>query len=700
MSEIKKVSNDFFSGLDDIKSEKATKAAGSSSEVMDVSASDSTTRETIITPDVAEYMLMYGVGTPEQQQEALAAYDEGLRRTGATEINSGLAFGSGISDFAVDAANGFEIMTANATALDLQSAGIWSIDEGSQYVDAAVGDTINRNTEHNDFWNDLYTNNEFVKRINDLSYIKKDDAIYDFVSGAAVMSGYVVMSFNPAGWMASSAAVVGDEFERTFENGGTLNDAYMNAAPMFMLDLGLNALGGGALGGLVTKGAKGLVTSGKTAIASCFSKISDLVGNLKITKPSLEALAHDTNAIFGRFNSLLADERGFLNLSSARAVEKENLISDIAQRFAGSFDNKVTKTPQLKQSLQSLLDFYYRREERTAAELRDALELQSKINNVLTDPSLPSEVRTYYSDYLNVANIRVGNLRSQLTENSKYIVDYNKLISDLDGKYYDGYDYFIKMLMSIDEQNGNGMVFVRKINELLEDNNDFAVLISRNNKVDDCYYSAHCNMVMINTAHAAWDDFGTLIHELGHMLHYQVLRGKIPSNFWEIISNARVSFTNNGGAKKLSDMSRKSISDSHMRAKTEMIREIEEELIKEGINPLMAKGLARLKTDSKVITAKSRKYSRNSDELSPALFDIVDALFGGDKKDLNSRNFELTFAHGSEYFDTIQAQFDEMIANFIQLKVTNNQQNLYLLKEICGNDFYNMLEATFNEIML
>ena len=307
----------------------------SNNEVMDMSDTGSNTvsTDTIITPDIAEYMLMYG--TPDQQQEAFAAYDEGLRSTGATEINSGLAFGKGISDLATDIANGFEILGAHGTAFDLQSSGMWSVDQGSQYVETAINDTVARNEGKEDFWNDLY-NTDFVKKINELSYIKKGDAFYEGISGAAVLGGYIGMSFNPAGWMASSASVVGDTYENVLKDGGTINDAYMQAAPMAILDFGLNAVGGGAIGGIIAKGSQKVIASGKSAVASCFNKISELVDGLKKIKPDFEGAISETGAVVGRVNMLLADERGFLNLG--------NLFG---KKTAGVLDEAVEKTSSI-----------------------------------------------------------------------------------------------------------------------------------------------------------------------------------------------------------------------------------------------------------------------------------------------------------------------------------------------------------------
>jgi len=82
-----------------------------------------------------------------------------------------------------------------------------------------------------------------------------------------------------------------------------------------------------------------------------------------------------------------------------------------------------------------------------------------------------------------------------------------------------------------------------------------------------------------------------------------------------------------------------------------------------------------------------------------ALLDIIDAVYAGELKASNDINLLRLYGHGKEYFSSIQNQFNEIIANFTDLKVNNQEQELQMLKDLFGDDFHNMLETTFNDMV-
>lgn len=616
-----------------------------------------------------------------------------IENTKATLTTNFLSAGEAVLKFGESMKDGIEGAFAASSAAQLEYYGVNDPMDREEILQE-IGEEIA--VDHVGEMSENYWNSEEGQKIDELSYLKHDGAYSSFKKGATTTGLYILSSLHPAGWAASLSAISGESYENTIQNGGTLNDAYAEAAPMAILDLGLNAIGGTALSEVLTKGLKDALASGKSAATSFVTNISNFLGDLKITKPALETASHESGAILGRFNNLLADERGFLNIAAKKTGEKQVLVGDVIQNYGTSVRRK--NFSKMKSSLVFESDQYIKKAERIKDSLDDAIDMKTRLTKLVEDPSLPPEQIEYYKNMAKGQDDAIEQYQAQLKEINDKREIIEKKISILNGDWSYGSNYFSKLLSSIDENNVAGMAFVNKLNNVFKNGDDFAIMVSRD--ANKCYYDPHYNVVVMDTVNQAWEDVGTLSHELGHMLHYKVLNAKIPANFDAVTNNARVLFTQNNGARRFSNIYRKSVISSNLSAYNELANVIEKELVEKGVNPALAKPLSFLKIDQKALDVTTDKIGRNSQTSTPALYDIIDALFGGTRKDLNGNGIKLRYGHGSDYYlANQQSQFDEMIANFTQLKVANSQNDLNMLREICGEDFYNMLENTFNEMV-
>ncbi|MBQ6539385.1 MAG: hypothetical protein IJL76_03825 [Bacilli bacterium] len=85
-----------------------------------------------------------------------------------------------------------------------------------------------------------------------------------------------------------------------------------------------------------------------------------------------------------------------------------------------------------------------------------------------------------------------------------------------------------------------------------------------------------------------------------------------------------------------------------------------------------------------------------------AISDILDALYEGTGKDLNGKTIgvENIAYHGDNYYDDgyVGLSFDEIIANYTQLKTTGSKRSIQLLRQMCGDEFVETLEKVYKTI--
>lgn len=234
---------------------------------------------------------------------------------------------------------------------------------------------------------------------------------------------------------------------------------------------------------------------------------------------------------------------------------------------------------------------------------------------------------------------------------------------------------------------------------------------------------------------------GVAMHETGHFLHDYKLDEALPDNWEDIAAKSRV-FSSNKGINARRDFfafMNSEFKKSERLAATEFEKSvgigttyknfgeyfdhmftenkarlvnssnrtltlaeigIDDEILKNA--PLDDKLIRRI-TELQIASEKSRiaenlfqdKYSDFA-----AISDIIDALYEGTGRDLKREGLEVLHKHGRKYYEESRAggSFREMIANYTQLKTTGSERSINILRQICGDEFVNTLESTYNKM--
>ena len=231
---------------------------------------------------------------------------------------------------------------------------------------------------------------------------------------------------------------------------------------------------------------------------------------------------------------------------------------------------------------------------------------------------------------------------------------------------------------------------------------------------------------------------GTILHETGHALHYYLTKNAVPENYQEIISNVRFNptvlekvekFSNEyderrNGVSSLVEQKYKSFFEKYYNEnKKNEIREFilkEKETKKNEFNKLGIQDeqleiiLNGMYTEEEYIEHQKRIFQRESTSAITrsefggfmAIGDILDAIYEGQLyceqlKNQQGKNIKGTSGHGIAYYYDTNHGFDEMVANFASIsKSKDSIKNLNLLREIVGDEMYNMLsEFYYNNIV-
>lgn len=111
----------------------------------------------------------------------------------------------------------------------------------------------------------------------------------------------------------------------------------------------------------------------------------------------------------------------------------------------------------------------------------------------------------------------------------------------------------------------------------------------------------------------------------------------------------------------------------------------------------------------KAVYAQIENYQRNSTTNTSALCDILSALVGGRRASAGGAHVlsdgslvDLPFSHNYDnyYGSDSRLVFLEVFANFVQLKATGNEHDLYVLEDVIGPRTYRIIESYYNSIML
>ena len=238
------------------------------------------------------------------------------------------------------------------------------------------------------------------------------------------------------------------------------------------------------------------------------------------------------------------------------------------------------------------------------------------------------------------------------------------------------------------------------------------------------------------------NDIGTFEHELGHLLWSMTQNESLPNNWSNIINDAK-----NATKKGYTTVdSNNLLINVRNYIYNEATREMENFVVNKGyksiddyvnviagaiekfwnnptgsIKPFLKnlgmsdnvinqilhnqsvsfKEMASMYVRDKISTIADR-IARSDFPGYTAFSDIVDAVFLGADRDLLGNQLVTTYRHGLEYYKNSNfspvSQFHEIIANFNELKMLKDQTGLYYIKELFGEDFYNVLEDTYNKM--
>lgn len=180
---------------------------------------------------------------------------------------------------------------------------------------------------------------------------------------------------------------------------------------------------------------------------------------------------------------------------------------------------------------------------------------------------------------------------------------------------------------------------------------------------------------------------GTFFHELTHLLSYYYLSFKMPNEYYLFKENFHANPANTSLIIQFLEL-----------CKRKRVKFLNESVNNEDAN----------RNINENNNANYEQYS-NSIDIICKLEDIVDALYDGRSfsqglvniDDINSYPVKSKPAsgHGCEYFHTTSFQFEEILADYQAIKLTDSKNELFvLLKDILGIKFICFLEQRSNEI--
>lgn len=218
---------------------------------------------------------------------------------------------------------------------------------------------------------------------------------------------------------------------------------------------------------------------------------------------------------------------------------------------------------------------------------------------------------------------------------------------------------------------------------LKEQNPDINIILDTTK--EKSYFSPTENIIYINNL-----SIGTFFHELTHLLSYNYLRFQIPNEYYSFKRNFIADPNNKSLIVQFLDLCK--------RKKAEFFQNYSNESIDNN----------NITTINEMNNVKQEPQSSQLD-LIIQIEDIIDSIYDGQSfshgvvsiKDNNSIAIKAqkTAGHGCEYFSNSSFQFEEIIADYQAIKLTDPNNELFiLLKNILGTEFITFLEQRCNEI--
>ncbi len=199
------------------------------------------------------------------------------------------------------------------------------------------------------------------------------------------------------------------------------------------------------------------------------------------------------------------------------------------------------------------------------------------------------------------------------------------------------------------------------------------------------YFNPDENIIYINNL-----SIETFFHELTHLLSYNFFRFQIPNEYYSFKRNFSANQDNTSLIVHFLDLCK--------RKETEFSQKIDRESVND----------YNFKTQN-VLNERRQEPQSNQLELIGMIEDIVDSIYDGQSfsqgivsiKYNNSLvlKAEKTSGHGCEYYSNSSFQFEEILANYQAIKLTDPNNELFiLLKNILGIEFVSFLDQRCNEI--
>lgn len=213
---------------------------------------------------------------------------------------------------------------------------------------------------------------------------------------------------------------------------------------------------------------------------------------------------------------------------------------------------------------------------------------------------------------------------------------------------------------------------------------------------------------------------GVAAHELGHLLHDELLNANIPDDFNMILDNTRASLSSDlpeinqfgiyykEASKKAEALAYNDYFTSKLdpdfsrfssiENKSPYINMTPDEFLKAYIEDFAKKHPGVSISDSKDLAINdigmdirtlTNEYMYDSSD--NAVSDICDALLEG-----HFHGFGFN-GHGVNYYSRPNMVFDEMLANFSQMKILGDKKHLQMTKEILGESLYDVFDGTFKQ---
>ena len=239
---------------------------------------------------------------------------------------------------------------------------------------------------------------------------------------------------------------------------------------------------------------------------------------------------------------------------------------------------------------------------------------------------------------------------------------------------------------------------------------------------------------------------GVVYHELGHTLHGAINDSAVPKNYMDVKLNVEKHMSQNTGfVAECMDYLQNVQNHSYLRA-TEYFdqnmassvveqlnnadwNEVMDNYIKAGFSEQQAYDFVQTDFNTQYQNIRNSEIYKLADNYQheqgvDAVSDIIASEFNGNRRfavlDSNGNKVYLggdtTYAHDKEYYtkhkdiygniigdktlqETNECAFHEQIANYIELKLSNDTAHLNMLNSLLGEDWTQMMELEFNKIL-